>query len=258
MNLSAPPGTKRPRKRGPRKEPAQVEPIRFETTIVSFDRKREKPRGTIDEITPVDLPLTTTLRPVDAQSFNSPTIRAGNEYEDDEDEEMPWDDEPQPSEDEFESEEELAIHYDPRMNLPSTSSSSPYPHVSQAQPPQLPPSRAVLYGAFSGYSTPEHPDATVHRLKMEVEGLKRQSSEALSASMRMSDQLAEAQSDAAKARSALRAAESRLEDEKRRRIEAEMAVDEETRRRMKAEETIRALQVQSRHSPSHSASLKPR
>lgn len=235
-----------------------MEPIRFETTIVSFDKKREKSRGTKDEMSPVDLQLPTTLRPVDAQSFNSATIRGGNDYEDDEDEEMPWDEEPQPSEDDFESEEELAIHYDHRMNLPSTSTSSPYAHVSQAQPPQLPPARSMLYGAFSGYSTPEHPDATVHRLKMEVEGLKRQSSEALSASMRMSDQLVDAQAEATKAKAALRAAESRLEDEKRRRIEAEMAVDEETRRRMEAEETIRALQMQSRHSPSHSASLKPR
>ena len=235
-----------------------MEPIRFETTIVSFDNKRERYRGSKDEISPVDHPLPTTLRPVDARSFSSASLRGGNEYDDEEDEEMPWDDEAQVSEDDYESEEELAIHYDHRMNLPSTSTSSSYTHVSRAQPPQLPPARSMLYGAFSGYSTPEHPDATVHRLKMELEGLKRQSSEALSASRRMSDQLVEAQTEASKVKAALRAAESRLEDEKRRRIEAEMAVDEETRRRMDAEETIRALQMQSRHSPSHPASLKPR
>ena len=156
VNLSAPPGTKRPRKRGPRKDPTHVEPIRFERTFVPFEAKREKPRGTKDEISPVDLPLTTTLRPVDAQSFmsnssNSTSLSSAtslrgpgiNDYDEDEDEGMPWDDEPQGSEDDYESEEELAIHYDSRMNLPTTassSSSSSYAHVvSPAQPPKLPP-----------------------------------------------------------------------------------------------------------------------
>jgi len=197
----------------------------------------------VENVSPIELPPITTLRPVDAQSFHTSAVRSSGSYDDDEDEEMHWgEDEPRGSDDEFESEDDVGFHHDPRIYMPSTSSSNStskfHQPLSHPQPPRS------LYGAFSGYPSPEQPDRLVDRLKSEVEGLKRQSSEALTASLKMSDQLAEAQADANKARAALRAAESRLEDEKRRRIEAEMAVDEETRRRRAAEDGLRSMQRQ--------------
>ncbi|KAL4246313.1 hypothetical protein ABKN59_008961 [Abortiporus biennis] len=214
VNLDAPPGTKRPRKRGTKhKEQPQID-----TNVVSAPL----PQKRID------------------RSFHTSAVRSNGSFEDEEEEEMQWGEEPQPSEDEFESEEEAPYHYEPRSSAPSTSSSASY--VPPSQPPQQP---RGLYGAFSSYNTTGgDQDRLVERLRAEVEGLRRQSSEALSASLRMSDQLAEAQAEASKARAALRAAENRLEDETRRRVEAEMSADEETRRRRAAEDSLRSVQRQ--------------
>ena len=81
---------------------------------------------------------------------------------------------------------------------------------------------------------------------MEMAGLRRQSQDAVNASLRLSDQLTASQEDAARAKSALKIAENMLEEEARRRMQAEKNAEEEVRRRRAAEEALRQYEAQAR------------
>lgn len=178
-------------------------------------------------------------------------MRSRRMYEDD-DEDMQWDGSAegvQMSDDDYESSEDLPYQYDPRAHsggrgagYPSSNNGYPPSHSSHSSQA---PGKSVLHGAFSGYSgNGENAQATIERMKMEMAGLRRQSNDAVSASLRLSDQLSATNEDAARARAALKVAETMLEEEARRRIQAEKAVEEETRRRRAAEDTLRAYQTQ--------------
>lgn len=109
------------------------------------------------------------------------------------------------------------------------------------------PGRSGLQGAFSspydpGVVSSAH-DPTVMRLRQEIEALKRHSSDQEALTIRLSNSLTRAETDAARAKQALKMAESRLEDETRRRVEAERAADEEARLRRMAEERLRSYQT---------------
>ena len=161
---------------------------------------------------------------------------------------------------------------DPRMSYPPQQQ----PYRYQPYP------RPILHGAFSapapGYSSrtspgpgpgpsgppppiPDSTDAKLDKMQREIDVLKRQQADAMQASMRMSDQLAEAQAEASRSKASLRVVESRLEDERRRRVEAEMAADEESRIRRSVEDKLRSFQIQgqSPHSQSrtYGGPLKP-
>ena len=90
----------------------------------------------------------------------------------------------------------------------------------------------------------DHADSTIERLKMEMAGLRRQSQDAINASLRMSDQLNAMKEEASLAKSALKIAENMLEEETRRRMKVEKNLDEESRRRRQAEEGLRQYQAQ--------------
>ena len=81
------------------------------------------------------------------------------------------------------------------------------------------------------------------RLRQEIDSLKRHSSDQEALTIRLSNSLTRAETDAARAKQALKMAESRLEDESRRRVEAERAADEEARLRRMAEERLRSYQT---------------
>lgn len=108
---------------------------------------------------------------------------------------------------------------------------------------------------------PESMEVKLDRMQKEIDALKRQSSDAQQTSLRMSDQLADAQAEANRSKASLRVIESRLEDERRRRVEAEMAADEESRARRSVEDKLRGFQLQSQpqsqSSRSYAAQLKP-
>lgn len=87
----------------------------------------------------------------------------------------------------------------------------------------------------------------VARFKQEIENLKRHSSDQEALTIRLSNSLTRAETDAARAKQALKMAESRLEDETRRRVEAERALDEEARLRRNAEEQLRLYRVRPAH-----------
>ncbi|TCD64067.1 forkhead box protein [Steccherinum ochraceum] len=333
VNLLAPPGTKRPRKRGGRKKAADGEPLPSVPPRKPEHPQRVKDRlkelqqaaSTRGEIEPshVSAAATGTLRPVDAHSFSTSAMRGSRAYEDVDEDDSTLDDGQAGTEDEYESEDELPYQYEHPHHPPpppsppryrehpgyreppehrshsshsahssqSHSSYATHPDTSDpmqsrmAYPAQFHPSRyqpyprPTLHGAFSapgpnapppssynGHVPPSMPDnsteARLERMQQEIDALKRQSSEALQSSVRMSDQLAEAQAEATRSRSSLRVVESRLEDEIRRRVDAEKAADEELRIRRNVEDKLRTFQgpQPSSHAPSprsYPGPLKP-
>ncbi|GJE89679.1 forkhead box transcription factor [Phanerochaete sordida] len=126
------------------------------------------------------------------------------------------------------------------------SSHSSHPNHTPAHAPH-PPARPGLQGAFSSsYDTPHiapPQDPAVARLRQEIDAMKRHSSDQEALTIRLSNSLTRAETDAARAKQALKMAESRLEDESRRRVEAERAADEEARLRRMAEERLRSYQT---------------
>ncbi|KAI9056998.1 hypothetical protein FKP32DRAFT_1598475 [Trametes sanguinea] len=149
------------------------------------------------------------------------------------------------SDEDYSGSEDMPYQYDPRHHNHNSNSFAGPSHrsysASQAQP-----GRSVLHGAFSSFSGVDHPESTIERLKMEMAGLRRQSQDAVNASLRLSDELRASQEDvvrakeeAARSKSALKVAENMLEEEARRRIQAEKALEEETRRRLAAEDALR-------------------
>lgn len=97
-----------------------------------------------------------------------------------------------------------------------------------------------------GFRSSEAGDPLIDRLKMEMAGLRRQSTDAVNASLRLSAQLTEAQADVSRARSTIKVLESRLDEEVRRRREAEHVAEDEARLRLAAEDALRAYQLQRR------------
>lgn len=205
-------------------------------------------------------PPIATLRPVDAHSFRTSAIR-NSPYEDDEDEDedMGWG-EGGPivmTDDDYDSEEPPhAYKYQPAINSSTNSSTannytgSNHPHPPPIQHNHIPPRHASGTGLHGVFSSPYHPpppqtqdNSIIDRLRQEVEALKRQSADQEHLTLRLSNQLTRAETEAARAKQALKMAESRLEDEARRRIEAERAADEEARMRRQAEDGLRVLQM---------------
>ncbi|KAI0361056.1 hypothetical protein OH77DRAFT_390436 [Trametes cingulata] len=189
------------------------------------------------------------LRPVDSRSFShGSSMRTRGVYDEDDDE-MDWEgDGPGGpySDDDYTSSEDMPYQYDPRHHNHSSSSYAGPSHRSYSGS-QGQPGRSVLHGAFSGFSghsSVDHADSTIERLKMEMAGLRRQSQDAVNASLRLSDELRASQEEAARAKAALKVAENMLEEEARRRIQAEKTAEEEIRRRRAAEDTLRQYQAQ--------------
>ncbi|XP_006454125.1 hypothetical protein AGABI2DRAFT_189431 [Agaricus bisporus var. bisporus H97] len=193
VNLAAPPGTKRPRKRG-----------RTSKSESGGTKRRGRPR----KISPASPPGT--------------ELQSEEEEENEEDMKSIQDETSEDSS--FESEEEVT-RSDRQLNAAATSSHIP----SNTQTYSLPP--------FA--SLDKNSESLVERMQMEIGSLRRQSAEAVSVSLRLSEQLAQVQADAARTRSLLRETEALLEHERRRRREAERAVDDETARRRNAEDAFR-------------------
>lgn len=137
----------------------------------------------------------------------------------------------QVSEEEYESEEEMVHPFERGAPVAGMSAYAVRPSGQRFNRSSL--------SAFG-----EGSDNIIDRLQIEMAGLRRQSADAVSVSLRMSDQLAQAQAEASRAKASLRTAESMLEDESRKRQEAERTADDEAKMRRAAEESLMALQTQ--------------
>jgi len=80
--------------------------------------------------------------------------------------------------------------------------------------------------------------SVIERLQREVQSLRQQSADAVSVSVKMSDQLAEAHAEASRVRAAFRSMENKYEESERRRKEAERIADQQQRLRQIAEASL--------------------
>ncbi|RPD65094.1 hypothetical protein L227DRAFT_650208 [Lentinus tigrinus ALCF2SS1-6] len=194
---------------------------------------------------PQPVPTIAKLRPVDSRSFSASNVRNHGFYDDDDDDEMDWEEDGDGtyhSDDDYSSSDDMPYRYDPRAPKrgPNSYSGSSHRSYSGSQGQS---GRSVLHGAFSSYAAGDHADSTIERLKMEMAGLRRQSQDAVNASLRLSDQLSAVEAEAKRAKAALKVAENMLEDEARRRLQAEKSAEEEAKRRRAVEDTLRLYQA---------------
>ncbi len=208
VNLTAPPGTKRPRKRG-----------RTSKAETPGTKRRGRPRKPSPSPSPPETEL------------------ISDDDEDDNEEEMKSAQDETSDEDSYESEEDVAVARQDRRSNPVASSSYT---TSAMHSYTLPP--------FS--TLDKNSESLIERMQMEIGSLRRQSAEAVSVSLRLSEQLAQAQADASRTRSLLRETEALLEHERRRRREAERAIDDELARRRNAEDALKNSHPQYPRHPS--------
>ncbi|KAF5385324.1 hypothetical protein D9615_001197 [Tricholomella constricta] len=240
VNLTAPPGTKRPRKRGRQsKEAADGSPLP--------PKKRGRPRKILPPIDTDELqkfeppdededkndsrigPVASTSTHGQKEPVQRDRDHGGDKQEYEEDQDAGYG-----SEDDYESEEEVIHPMDRRNSLIGLSGYAP---SRSTQPYSLPPFSTLRNGAST--------DSIIDSMQAEIAGLRRQSAEAVSLSLRLSEQLVHAQAESSRTRAALRTIERMLEDESKRRREAEKAIDNEEKRRRKAEEALNELLAQS-------------
>ncbi|KAF8832026.1 hypothetical protein HHX47_DHR1001041 [Lentinula edodes] len=215
VNLSAPPGTKRPRKRGRGNKAVP----KVDATVASGSSSNASSNPVVEA--PAPAPVSRRGRPRKELSL-SPVKCEDMEGQDelmacDEGAKTPRDEEMYD-----ESDEDLLHPFDRRSSLIGLTN---YPtNVPSSQSP-LPP-------------LDESNSKTIERLESESAELRRQASDAVQLSIRLSDQLAQAHTEASRAQSALRSVEALLEKETTKRVEAEKLADDEMRLRRDAEEAL--------------------
>ncbi|KAG0702717.1 hypothetical protein DFH29DRAFT_920128 [Suillus ampliporus] len=222
VNLSAPPGTKRPRKRG---RPTKATE---ESSNSVQQKKRGRPRKSVDMSSPLNSVTAGSGRSM--VPCNISAVRTGGSvhYEGNGEEDMDIGaDGHEMSEDEYESEEDMVVPPHHQSSLAGLGAFGLNEAPSRLLSPST--SRALI----------THSDKNlVDRLQIEMAGLRRQSADAISVSLKISDQLAEAQAEAARAKTTLRKVEAMLEEEVIKRREAEYLADQEAKLRRAAEDTI--------------------
>lgn len=280
MNLDAPPGTKRPRKRGRKDANDESDPA-------PPPRKRGRPRKYPEQEPMVfdQPPMTMMLVPAadgyppgcqlptwSAREGSSTKTSAGepSAYGDDDEvvySDVPMEDHRVSDGDYADSEEE-----DPRDRSPpyllrpvsclsdsgrdsrTVRNHNEHPHnppsrpagqqTQQPQPHHHHPRRpSISSNGTSGYIDYDARDNSDHRsliekLQREVQALRQQSADAVSVSVKMSDQLAQAHAEASRVRAALRNVENKYEESERRRKEAEHIADQQQRLRQIAEASL--------------------
>ncbi|KNZ80638.1 Forkhead box protein J3 [Termitomyces sp. J132] len=200
VNLSAPPGTKRPRKRGRQnKEGRNGSPLP--------PKKRGRPRKSA----------------LDNEQFYS-LLDLGDKQEIENSQDNAY-----ISEEECESEEEFINPMDRRNSLAALG-------LSAYQP-----SRAPQTLSLPPFSTLQSSDNIMDSLQAEISALRRQSTDAISLSLRLSDQVLQAQAEASRTHDTLRTVQQRLDEETRRRSELQRMLNNEEKKRGKAEEALKAF-----------------
>ncbi|KAJ7109941.1 hypothetical protein C8R44DRAFT_268333 [Mycena epipterygia] len=231
VNLSAPPGTKRPRKRGRPNKDARPKKDDIVEEGASKPR-RGRPRK---DDSPAPIPEQAIPLVADSTMSIEPSVQVDDDEEVDM---LTYEDEPvdelavhsSEQEDECESEEQEQLPIHPFERRQSLTGLTPYDssggfHISSPDPPKT--------------------DDIIEQLQMEMANLRRQSADAIGLSMRLSDQLAKAQSDTSRAQAALEETEMRLRDETNKRRQAEREVEDALKLRRAAEEALKSLRFHS-------------
>lgn len=182
-----------------------------------------------------EVPAIATLPLADDRSLRTcqvSSVRTHGE-DDEEDEEMMSPDDFEGSED-YESEEDMV----PPNNRPSMGLSA----FGIDAPPAS--TRLSRVTAFTDYGRPERPESRVDRMENEMAALRRQCSDTTTLSLRLSDQLNDAQAEMGRVKGALDNSQQLLADEARKRLEAEKLVEEQEKARRAVEEELARLRAQ--------------
>lgn len=139
------------------------------------------------------------------------------------------------SEDECESEEDMVRPYNRRSSLPTTFVPSRLPPPI----PSLPP--------FS--SLDQTKEDVIEHMRQEIATLRRTSAEAVSTSIRLSEQLANANLEVSRSREVVRDLEDMLQDEAKKRKDAERQKEMEAERRRAAELALNNIALRSPNRP---------
>lgn len=229
VNLEAPPGTKRPRKRGRTSGKDASE------DGISTPKKRGRPRKNTEDLSISEVPSIATLPIIDDRSLRTcqiSSVRTGGDQIEDEDEEMgsPDDDVDEVTdEDEYESEEDMV----PPPHRSSMAGLAAF-GLGHAPPTSTRLSRVT---AFDNFERPDHSDSRLDRMESEMAGLRRQNQDTLSLSLSLNQQLSDTRAEISKTKLA-------LEEEAKKRHEAERTAEEEARLRRTAEDALNRLRSQ--------------
>jgi Forkhead domain len=236
VNLEAPPGTKRPRKRGrPQREVSgdgEPAPAKKRGRPRKMPETESSRRTELRRIATLPIP---SVEHVGAHvSVSSTRTGSRRRYEDEEE------DPKVPSElgaswcreEDLESEDELPQRpITPAYDRAVTIRFSPSPI------------RETVHQLQDDYTSDAFPENIIDHLRVQMGTLRRQASEARTEASRMAQQLLESQADVSKTRIALKVAEDMLEAEVRKRREAERVAEEEGRLRKAVEDELQALQA---------------
>ncbi|KAG6837320.1 hypothetical protein H0H93_011415 [Arthromyces matolae] len=232
VNLAAPPGTKRPRKRNRQvKEGTDGLPLP--------PKKKGRPRKSVEteqlyflegdeenkHITPSVSAMAHSEHIYDGWSLQIDGLGNKREQED-----------TYISRDEYESEEEIVHPLDRRSSL-AASGLGTYQPSRTPQTFSLPP-----LSSFQSH------DSIIDALHADLSAMRRQSSDAISLSLRLSDQVLQAQAETSRMRDALQTAQQLLDEETKKRVELEQALHTEEKRRIKAEEALKSFHTHLPHS----------
>ncbi|KAG6845359.1 hypothetical protein H0H87_010468 [Tephrocybe sp. NHM501043] len=224
VNLSAPPGTKRPRKRGrqskdepfqpPKKKGRPQKSLVADEHLYNLQDEEEERKHSLHSG-----PVASSSRLIHHEWTSR--SRAYIDRQDDEDE----------SEEDADSEEEIVIEEEMVNPMDRRNSLAPI-GLSAYQP-----SQSTQSFSLPPFSTLRNSDSIIDSLHAELATLRRQSADAVSLSLRLSEQLVQAQTETSRTRAALQTVEELLEQESQRRRELERALDNEKKRRS-AEEAL--------------------
>ncbi|KIK70629.1 hypothetical protein GYMLUDRAFT_51861 [Collybiopsis luxurians FD-317 M1] len=221
VNLSAPPGTKRPRKRGRGNKAAKTE------GVAAVGAPSAGTSASSSASAALEVSASTSRRGRPRKELPHSMLKC--EDMEGQDELMDCDEEAQTPHDgemyDAESDEGLLHPFDRRTSLIGLTN---YPTSVPSSQSPLPP-------------LDESSSKIIERLECESAELRRQASDAVQLSIRLSDQLAQAHAEASKAKSELRSVEALLEQETTKRVEAEKVAEDETRLRREAEEVLHLL-----------------
>ncbi len=236
VNLQAPPGTKRPRKRGRPQREVNGDPESGPAKKRGRPRKLPEVESRKQDSCLASLPVPSADHVSALLSVS--TARTGSRHlHKDEDENHVARSELGASwrmEEDFESEEDV----DGRPTTPAYDRA-----VNMRLTPLTPsPSQGTLYHVQNVPMSDAMPENIIDHLKVQMGLLRRQTSDARSEAASMAQRLQESQAEVSRAKGALRAAEEMLELEVQRREEAERLAEEEARMRKRVEDELRILQ----------------
>jgi hypothetical protein len=239
VNLQAPPGTKRPRKRGRPQREVNGDPE--SGPAKKRGRPRKMPEMESHRQTEHSCLATLPVPSADhgVAFLGVSTARTGSSHlHDDEDEDhvprselgVSW-----RGEEDFESEDD-GDHGPPSRPITPAHDRAINVHFTPS------PNRGTLRRVQNDSLSDAMPENIIDHLKVQMGLLRRQTSEAQSEAASMAQRLQQCQTEASRAKSALRAAEEMLELEVRRREEAERLAEEEAQMRKLVEDELRILQ----------------